>query len=1043
MIITDFSLRHSITVYVFIGIITVAGLISYIGLPRESTPDIKIPFIVISTPYFGVSPSDIEALVTQKIETELNTINDVKEIRSTSYEGMSVISVEFNPDIEVTEGLQRVRDKVDLAKPELPADTEEPIIQELDFSNWPILISNISGNVGLVRLKAIADDLKDEIENVPGVQKATVSGGLEREVQVDIDPERLVYYNLALQDVVETIQTENINLPGGTVDVGQYKFLVRIDGEFDTPDIISDLVLTSWEGKPIYIRDVATVKFGFKERDSYARENQIECVSLSINKRPGENIIRTTDQVKEILRQAEKCYHGVHISFLSDSSKEIRKMVRDLENNIISGLILVVMVLFMFLGIRNAVVVALAIPLSMLISFMILSLMGYTLNMVILFSLILALGMLVDNAIVIVENIFRHREEGYGLFQSASMGTGEVAWPVIASTATTLCAFGPMILWTGIMGEFMKYLPITLIVTLSSSLLVGLVVNPVLAKLMMGRGKILAPKKLSEIAVEDMSKLVRNYRRFLMFSLNNRVLVVGMAFAFLIFFIKIYGFIGKGVEFFPDTEPEEAYIDVIAPTGTRLDVSNSIVKKVEEKMSKYKNIKEFVANVGSSGGTFGESGSAPSHSSRLNVIFLDLVDRKRPSTETLEDIREELKDITGARVEVSKREMGPPSGPPINIEISGDDFKKLGEFSQEARLLIRDVKGVVNLKDDYEKGRPEILIDIDREKAILYGLSTIHIASTVRTAINGSEASKYRVGEDEYDITVRLKQDRRDTINDLQELMIAHEGNQIPLSTVATIRSSAGLSDIKRVNLTRVVTVSADVEGRNETQALDEIKEILEEKLHLPIGYFVSYTGGNQEQEESQAFLTKAFLIALFLMLLVLVTQFNSITLPIIILITVILSLVGVFVGLIVTRTPFGIIMTGIGVISLAGVVVNNAIVLIDYIVKLRDRGLSKFDAVVLGGMTRLRPVLLTAVTTILGLIPLTTGINVDFFAWEIEFGSESSQMWGPMGTAVIFGLTVATVLTLVVVPALYSLLDTISGFFIGLFGGKPEESQL
>ncbi len=1034
-----FSLAHKPSIFVLVFIFIIMGLISYSTLPRESAPSITIPIVLVSTPYFGVAPADIETLVTQPIERKIKEITDIKEIRSTSSEGISTIEVEFNPDIDIDEALQKVRDKVDLAKSELPEDAEDPIINEINFSEFPIMLVNIAGDYDLVKLKEIGEDFEDKFETIPGVLDVTISGGLEREVKINVDLEKLKHYNIPFKDVIETIQDENKTTPGGSIEVGNLKYLVRIPGEFQRVDIIPDLVIKTNSTSPVYIKDIAEVEYGYKEQTSLARQGGRNCISLSVKKRSGENLIQIADEIKRIIEeQKPKLPPGTEVTITADRSRDIRNMVSDLENNIISGLLLVVGVLFAFLGFRNSLFVAVAIPLSMLISFIIIQALGYTLNMIVLFSLILALGMMVDNAIVLVENIYRHREEGFKAFEAAQKGAVEISRAITASTVTTLCAFAPMILWPGIMGEFMKYLPITLIITLSCSLFVALSINPVLCEVFMK-----VRKKKSE--QKALPTILKYYEKTLRFALKHRTMTISASFVTLVLIFVLYGLFGKGVEFFPDVEPSQILIEVTAPTGTKLEESDRIVREIESKIPKFdQDIRSYVSNVGtaSEGVGFGGGEGTP-HKSWVTIEFVDRQDRHQSSEITLQQIRHEVEHSPGARIEVQKPDVGPPTGPPINIEISGDDFKILGNLAAKIRREIKTTPGLVDLKDDFDKGRPELKVRIDRKKAAIFGLNTSKIASTIRTAIYGTEASEYRVADDEYDITVRLKEQERNRLDVLKNITIFNEGHQIPLISLATFEVESGFTAIKRKDLKRVVTVSGNVEGRLANDVLKEVQAKIA-NIPFPPGYAVDYTGENEEQEKSQAFLTKAFMTAIFLIFLVLVYEFNSASLPFTIMVSVILSFIGVMIGLLVTRMPFGILMTGIGVISLAGVVVNNAIVLIDYIQQLRQRGMEKLEAIVQGGKTRLRPVLLTAITTIMGLIPLTTGFNFDFRNFRFDIGGESSQWWGPMGVAVIFGLAVATFLTLVIVPVVYYILDGWSEKarlrFATMFNGEVQE---
>jgi multidrug efflux pump subunit AcrB len=642
-----------------------------------------------------------------------------------------------------------------------------------------------------------------------------------------------------------------------------------------------------------------------------------------------------------------------------------------------------------------------------------------TLNMVVLFSLILALGMLVDNGIVIVENIYRHMQEGQSSLTAARAGTDEVAWPVITSTLTTLGAFFPVLFWPGIVGEFMHFLPLTLVCALSSSLFVAMVINPVLS----ARYQSVKPPERRGGDSERLPLVKRIYLRLLTWALNHRLIVMLIAIALLIGSVTAFALFGKGVEFFPDVEPRRAYVYLKAPEGTNLDASDRLVAQVEEIVSDYEDIRYVIANIGSVGGDPFSQGGTGTHLSRVALDFKDFHDRSRPSSGIIREIRRKvLAAIRGAEVQVEKEEEGPPTGPPVNMEISGKDLAVLGDLASRVRKKIADIPGLVDLKDNFVKGKPEIKVRVDKEKAALLGLDTLTIAYTVKAAINGIKVGVFREGKDEYDILARLPEKDRRSVKGIKRITISGpRGEPIPLTSVADISLSSGVGAIMRLDQKRVVTVSGDVSGRLANDVIRDIKARLA-NFGWPRGYTYRFTGEQQEQAKAQAFLSKAFAAAIFIIFLVLVTQFNSFATPFIILTSVLLSLIGVFFGLLVTGTAFGTIMTGVGVISLAGVVVNNTIVLVDYYNQLTQKGLSNREALVQTGLIRFRPVMLTAITTILGLLPMATGVSFDFrkLAWNI--GGESSQWWGPMAVAVIFGLGVATLLTLVVAPVLISL---------------------
>ncbi len=1036
MKISKFALSNPQAIFAFIVIIIIFGTTSYISLPRESTPDITIPFVIVTTVYFGTSPEDMETLVTQKLEQELTDIDKIKHMVSFSGEGVSSITLEFDPDEDVDDILNKVREKVDIAKPELPDDAEEPMISEINFASFPIILINISGEYDLIKLKSVAEDIQDRLEQIPGVLEVNLTGGLEREVQVNVDPDKLRHYKVGLLDVQKAIRNENLNIPGGNINIGKYSYLLRIPGEVDDPAEIGDFIIKADDHFPVYIKDVAEVTFGFKDVSSTARMEQLDCITLGVSKRSGENIIRIADEVREIVAEMlPDLPSTTTVNFSSDQSKDIKMIVDELENGILTGLVLVILVLMFFLGFRTSIFVAISIPLSMLLSFIIIELLGYTLNMVVLFSLILALGMLVDNAIVIVENIYRFMEEGKSAMQAAKLGVTEVAWPVIASTATTLCAFIPLIGWPGIMGEFMKFLPITLIITLSSSLLIGLIINPVVCATFMkinpGSGK----TKKKEDKGDNL--LIKSYKFTLEWALDHRIVSFFGAIVTLILALVIYGMFGTGIEFFPKIDPKKVFANFEHPSGTRIATTDSLLMKMEEKLPQWANIKTFVAQAGVSLDDFDFSpAGGPSNKGRISIDMIDRKLRLESSRKTIEELRESVKDFAGADITVAEMEEGPPTGKAVNIEIVGKDIDIMAKIAEDFIDIIKKIPGVVNLQMDFDGNKPEVRVNIDRAKAAYLGVNTGMIGSLIRTAIKGSETGYYRVEGDEYDITVRLKEDKRQSIQSIEDIhFVLEEGDLVPLSSVASVEVSTGLAGITRKDQNRVITVFSDVQGRLSPEVLSDVKTALAD-YNLPPGYTAKFTGEQEEQDKAAAFLQKAFLIAVFSIMLVLLLQFRSFLTPMIIISGVILSMVGVFIGLTVTRLPFGIIMTGVGVISLAGVVVNNSIVLLDYTIKLRDRGLKKRDAIIQAGIVRLRPVLLTAATTILGLLPMATGVSFDFKNFQLIVGSDMSQWWGSMAVAVIFGLTFATFLTLVLVPVMYSLADDF-GAKMKTFWGK------
>lgn len=1024
MILNEGAVRNQPFVLVLLILILVAGLYSYAKLPREAAPDIQIPYIFVTTDYEGVAPEDMEKLITIPLERKLKGLEGVEELTSQSDDGLSTIAIKFLPSVDIDDALQKVRDKVDQAKGDLPSDLkDDPVISEMNFSDQPIIQVVLSGPFSLKRLKVFAEELEDRFESIPGVLDARIIGGLEREIHVEFDLDRVASYNVPFTSMLQAVERGNVNMPGGSMDIGDARYQVRVPEDFSNPAEINNIVAFVRDGRPVYLRDVAAIRDHHKDATSMSRLNGENAVTLQVVKRSGENIIHINDRVTAVVEEMRDFLPPtLTISLTADMAEDIRIMVADLENNILTGLLLVLVVVLLFIGGRSAVFVSVAIPLSMLITFALLRVLDITLNMVVLFSLILALGMLVDNGIVIVENIYRHMQEGKGRFQAALDGTSEVAWPVITSTLTTVGAFFPMIFWPGIMGGFMSFLPKTVILCLMGSLFVALVINPVLS----ARYQTARPPRIGTGGDLEASRSRKVYGWLLQWSLSHRLLVVGISFAMFVGSIVAFGMFGKGVEFFPETEPKRAYANIKLPVGTNLDATDRYVRVIERVASEYEDVRFVIGGTGAgTGGDFGGGGSG-THLGSVTLDFKPLSERTRDSSAVVAELRERLSAlITGGELRVEKEKEGPPTGDPISLELYGDDMQVLGGIVASVRDVMRDIPGIVDLKDNFVNGKPEIQIRVDKEKAALLGLDTYSVAYTVKAAINGAKVGVYREGKDEYDIIAKLPQKDRQSVEALRRITVSGpNGEPVPLTAVADVHLASGLGAINHKDQKRVVTVSANVDGRLANDIIRELDGILR-TMAWPRGYSYGFAGEQEEQRKAEEFLSEAFVGAIFIIFLVLVAQFNSLVTPFIILTSVVLSFIGVFTGLLVSGMAFGIIMTGVGVISLAGVVVNNAIVLIDYFEQLKRSGMETRDALIKAGLTRFRPVILTAVTTILGLLPMAIGVSFDFFAMELITESESAQWWGPMAVAVIFGLFVSTLLTLVVVPVLCSLQDS------------------
>ncbi|PCJ81886.1 MAG: copper transporter [Bacteroidetes bacterium] len=1119
---TSFSISNRTTVFVLIALITFSGLYSYITVPKDSFPEIIIPEIFVVTAYPGNSPGNMEKLITRPLEKEINAISGVDEIFSSSSQGFSTIDVKFDFDITPTEALRKVKDAVDKVKADadfpkdLPAD---PSVTELNFSEMmPVMNVNLSGDYSLLTLKKYAEYLEDEIEDLAQISKVEIRGASDFEVEIEFDYLRAESMKVSFNDIAGALASENLTIAGGDLLVDGVRRNVQVSGDFHSMRDIEDVIVKAEESSPIYVRDVATVRFVEKEKDSYAREYSKSVVTLDIVKRAGENLLEASDRINEIIAEAKKNVfpRDVRVTITADQSDATRSQVDELQNSIIFGILLVVGVLLFFLGLRNALFVGVAIPLSMFMSFMILGALGITFNTMVLFALVLALGMLVDNGIVVVENVYRYMSEGFSPFDAAKYGVGEVAWPIIASTGTTLAAFAPLAFWPGIMGEFMKYLPITLIIVLGSSLFVALVINPVLTAVFMKVGEekvsisktwkisiillgigvlmlLLGVTALGNILIisglitllnsyvlspatkvfqtKSLPWLEGKYEAMLTFILkgNRPSLFFFGTFGLMFLSFGLMGLFPPKVEFFPVNQPQYLNIFISKPIGTDLEITNSVTKDIEERVFKVIESEQFkrpneesgelesflvnsvIAQVGNGTSDPAEGasiGNTP-HKARIAVSFVKFQQRRGISTATvLNAIRADLKGYPDADVVVTKNSNGPPQSPPINIELKGDDYDLLLETAEQVRHYLEtlDVPGVEDLKIDINKSKPEMAINIDRDKARRYGLSTRDIGSTMRSALYGREIGTYKDGEDDYPINLRFADKYRNNASALmnQKIIFRSQSDgqikEVPISAVATSKRTSTFNMMKRKDLDRVITITSNtLEGFNANEIVATLQENLAD-FEIPDGTSLVFTGQQEEQAKEMAFLSKALLIALFLIFLIIVAQFNSVTTPFIIGFSVFFSLIGVLLGLVIFQMDFVIMMTMIGIISLAGVVVNNAIVLLDYINIVRERYREEQEipdgaelpftevvrAVIQGGKTRLRPVLLTAITTVLGLLPLAIGINIDFVSLvtsydpHIYIGGDNNVFWKPMSWAIIYGLTFATFLTLVIVPVMY-----------------------
>lgn len=1092
---SSIAINNRTTVYLVTVLITIIGIFSYIMLPKEQFPEVEIPIFNVVTIQAGSSPADMENLITRPLEQELRSIDGIDEISSVSKQAASIITIEFETSKNKLVAQQEVNDAVEKARGDLPTQlTEEPDVTDINLDDQPILNINLSGNYDLVQLKRFADQIQDEVESLSGINEAEIVGALEPEIEINMDLPRMLAAGVTFEHVRQAVGNANVTISAGGLDMGNVERSVRVDGEITSAQDLQNLLVINSSGRQVYLKDVAEIKSGFADRESYARLNGEDVITLNVKKQGGANLIETSEMTVEAVEalSASQFPDGLNITFTGDRSDDTRESVANLFNTVILGFFFVVLVLMFIMGVQNAIYVGLAIPLSSLIAFAVMPAMeGYSINIVVLFGLILGLGIVVDNAIVIVENIYRYiTTTDYDKIEAAKRAAGEIALPVITGTLTTIAPFIPLLFWGGILGRFMVYLPITIILTLTASLAVALFLNPVFAVSFMepDDGKV----EQNDDSQSDMGiwiaglvvgviaaiffmidiwfvanlliflyllyLLERFVLRPLIAKFNESVLPVvqsrykqaiawilegnrpwftlGATVLFLIGSVILLIIQAPKVVFFAESEPNSVFVYNELPVGTDLDVTNEITQELEGRVYDVLGednpiVKSVITNVAVGAAPPNEIDQTPSpNRSRIAISFVDFQNRDGVSTQAIMDeIREEVKGIPSAQVTVEQEQSGPPSGKPINIEITGDEFDQLIEISNRltSHIEAQNISGIERLSSDLQNNNPEIIVDIDEVKANSYGLSNAQLGMELSTALLGQPISTYRSQDEEYDIRLRLQEEYRSNITDLMNLRIpTPNGGRIPISAVAEADYVSNVGSINRLDLNRVVTVSSNVlEGYNANEINNQIRESLQD-FDIPEGYAVSLTGEQEDQAEAANFLLIALFSAVALIFLVLVAQFNSLGKPVIIMSQVVFSLIGVFIGFATFGMDISVVLTGMGIIAVAGIVVKNGIILVDYTDILRNEGKSLREAVIEGGKVRLNPVLLTAASTILGLIPLALGVNIDFYGLfasfnpNIYFGGDNADFWGSLAWTIIFGLGFATFLTLFLVPSMY-----------------------
>jgi multidrug efflux pump len=1097
---TSWAIDNKVSIYVATVIICLAGMFTYVSLPKENFPEVVFPQIIVTTIYGGASPADMENLITKEIEKECKAIAGVKKIKSSSVQSVSSIIIEFQTDVNVDKAKIDVKDAVDRAKSKLPTDLrDDPQVIDIDLSAQPIMNINLSGDYDLQTLKKYAEQLQDAIESIKQIRKVEIVGALTREIQINIDMFKLAGAGVSLDDVQQSIASENVIIPGGQLSVAGMKRSLTVNGEYNSADEIANTVIGSTKGGKIYLKDIAEVVDSHKEQESYARLDGKNVITLNVIKRSGENLVIASDQINEVVKdfQANILPPGTDINITADQSENTRTTLHDLINTIIIGFVLVVIILMFFMGATNAFFVAMSVPISSFIAFLVFPMLDYTFNLMTLFSFLLALGIVVDDAIVVIENTHRVFDNGkVPIRKAAKIAAGEVFMPVLSGTMVVLAPFIPLAFWPGVIGKFMIYLPITLIVALLASLLVAYIINPVFAADFMtahdhdheNKSKFTKGFKITAIVMGSlalMSYLVGwfgmgNFTVFMfgVYALYHFYLVrvishfqtdfwpgvqegykkivtkfliayrpIWVVVAVVVLFFLSIGFTAwrkPPVVFFPQGDPNFIFAYVTMPIGTDQKVTDSVTSIVERKVVEVVGkdnplVESIISNVAVSASEDPFSGGqAQPHLGKVSVAFVKFAQRNSQSTkEYLDKIREAVQGIKGCEISVNQEANGPPTGKPVNIEIAAEDFDVLVATADKVKRYLDSlqVPGVEELKSDFQSSKPEILVAIDREKANREGISTGQIGQALNISINGKSISKFRDENDDYDITLRVDEKYRNDINTLIDLPITYRDmsmggavRQVPMSAVAKTEYSNSYAGIRRINQKRVITLSSNVLGDfNANNVVADIQDNLS-NFSTPDGVTIKMTGEQEDQAETSAFLGVAFMIAFGLIFMILVTQFNSTSRPVIIMAEILFSIIGVLIGFSLFKMEISIVMSGVGIMALAGIVVRNGILLVEFTDLLMSQGMELREAIAEAAKTRMTPVLLTAMAATLGLVPLAVGLNIDFvtlfteFNPHIYFGGDNVAFWGPLSWTMIFGLIFGTFLTLFLVPVMYLL---------------------
>jgi multidrug efflux pump subunit AcrB len=1027
-----FIISHSrIFTLLVIFLPIVAGVFAYQSLPKEGEPEISAPHAIVVTPYTGASPAEIESLVTNPLEEALSDLKNVEEMRSSSYEGASVIVIDFDVEADIERSLQKVRENVTDARKDLPDEAEDPEVSEINFTDIPIMLVSIVGDMDPLQLKKLAEDAADEIELLPEVLSTDVAGGKTREIQIYIDPERLNQCGLTILDVYNAVKQSDINIPGGMVNVTGRRMLLRTMTEIKRVEDYAVVPLLRKGDRIVFLGDVGIVKDGFQEDLTYSRVDGMNSVSIAVKKRAGANILKTSENVRQKIQELEKDFPaGIKTVITADQAKFIRQGFDVMNNSAVFGLIVVIFVLYFAMGLRNSVITSLSIPLSLLVTFMLLKVFGITNNNMVRFSLVLCIGLLVDNAIIVVENVYHHYQLGKERLQAVIDGVSEIAMPVISATMTTMAAFLPMLLMTGVTGEYMGFLPKTVSIALTASLIVALIANPLVLVRFMKQtkkaGRVVRPE-------EDLRRLKQYYVRGVSWALNHRVILVLITILSLLVAVNLIdpenkmGIKMVDIEMFPDIDFDYIYITVETPPGTEVDRTDAIVRRIEKIVDD--NVPEKVQVVstigykGQSAYEFSLGSGAVSHFAEITVELMDghEYDRAR-HIDVQKRIKPMLDEIPGAAIRFRALQWGPPQFAPIVVKVIGHEIEILRSITNRVKNVMDGVIGVVDIKDDFSDAPPELRVEVDRALAASMGVPLQSVAMVLRGATAGLEIREFRDEVDvsrKYDLKVRFSPQSRTTPRMLEKVKVRSDsGALVPLSNFAKFRQGAGINEIRHVDRRRVVRISARNEGRTAVEISRELIVLLK-ALELPPGYEFDFSGDYQETQESFASLKLAYIVAFTLIFTLLVSQFNSFFQPFAIMTALPLSVIGAVIGLIVTNNNFSI-MSFVGLVGLSGIVVNDSIVLVDCINRMRAKGMSIFNGILAAGQQRLRPIISTTVSTIGGILTLTI----------------TDELWEGLGVVIIFGIAFATVLTLVVVPVMYSIFEEFGYFAVSAIRG-------